>query len=245
MSTPHGAPRARPRSAELVVVVLVLAAIAGSVDTIGYLELGKIFVAHMSGNTAAAAADLARGDVGATLHRAFPIVVFALALVGGAALSTMIVRARLRSTHAVLFGFEAALLGAALVVHVAISHGTIENGAAVALATAAMAMQSVAVARILDVPVLTTAITGILIKFGERFVAELTSRERPPHERGSAMLFGGVWLSFFLGAAGGGVAAVHVGLRALVTPIVVLFVLVARDVQRPFGASPPGLGDAS
>lgn len=231
------------RRRELTAVVLFLAAVAGAVDASAYLELGKIFIAHMSGNSAAAAADLARGDIPATLHRAFPILVFTIGLFGGAALSTAVVRARLRASHAVLFGAEAVLLAGAIAFDVGLSHSALATKVVVVLATAAMALQSAAVSRVTGIHVRTTALTGMLTNFAEEAVASLTDRSRRNEARGRAMLYGGTWLSFVVGGAACGLATLRFGLIALSVPVVGLCGLVARDLQRPFGANPPALGE--
>jgi uncharacterized membrane protein YoaK (UPF0700 family) len=223
-------------------VVVALAAVAGYVDAVGYIQLGKLFVAHMSGNSAAAAADLGRGDLGAALHRVIPVATFVVGLFGGASLSTFLVRARLRSTHAVLFASEGALLAGAIAADAALRRSSAAPIVAVGLATTAMAVQSTAVARVVDVPVLTTAITGVLTRFAENVVKAVLDGEDRADARGRAGLYAAVWASFFLAATVGGFAAVRLGIAALGAPLVVLTVLVVRDIQRPFGARPPAFG---
>jgi uncharacterized membrane protein YoaK (UPF0700 family) len=71
-----------------------LAAVAGFVDAIGFLDTGGLFVSFMSGNSTQAAVDLLDGGVSITLVSAGIITAFVLGVTVGAAVSTRLSRPR-------------------------------------------------------------------------------------------------------------------------------------------------------
>src|SRR5690349_6360434 len=71
---------------EKVWLAVSLAWVAGFVDAVGYVSLFRLFIAHMSGNSAAMGAHFGQGEWGEAFYRAFPIPVFVLGVIAGAAL---------------------------------------------------------------------------------------------------------------------------------------------------------------
>jgi uncharacterized membrane protein YoaK (UPF0700 family) len=78
-------------------LAVLLAWVAGFVDAVGYLSLSHLFLAHMSGNSAAMGAYFGQGRWGAAFHRAFPIPMFVLGVAAGAALNEAASRRGVRS----------------------------------------------------------------------------------------------------------------------------------------------------
>lgn len=219
------------RKREIVAIVLCLAWVAGEVDAAGYVSLGGVYVAHMSGDTASATVHLVRG--GAVASRALAIALFVGGVLAGALLSEIAGRLRLRARHALMFGAEAVVLVAAVFVR--------ETSAVLALVAAAMGMQSSALRRISAVSIRTTAITAMLVTFGEEVASAVGDRDRRSLAWRRAVLFGAIWAAFAAGALSGVLAIDAWGLRALGLAAAVLVAVAARDVHRPLGACPPPL----
>jgi uncharacterized membrane protein YoaK (UPF0700 family) len=76
-------------------VAFPLAWVGGYVDSVGFLTLAGLFVAHMSGNTIRLGVFVGDGDWSLAAQRLVPIIVFALGVAGGIALSEAL---RRRST---------------------------------------------------------------------------------------------------------------------------------------------------
>jgi len=91
---------------------VLLAWVAGFVDAVGYVSLSHLFIAHMSGNSAAMGAYFGQGRWGEAFHRAFPIPLFVLGVVAGAALNEAAFLHVVRSPFALTLWLEAALLAA-------------------------------------------------------------------------------------------------------------------------------------
>jgi uncharacterized membrane protein YoaK (UPF0700 family) len=226
-------------------LALDLALTGGAVDGIGFVILYHVFTAHMSGNSIAAAVYTGQGDWASAVHRAFPIPVFVLGVMLGAALCEWLARRRVRPVLAAAFGLEAVLL--ALFVLVARwdeQSGRIPRDPAwqfyaiAALPALAMGVQSAALRRVGAVKVRTTYITGMLTNAAEEAVACLygiadRSGEdlRAAFRRGS--LFAGIWVAYVLGAVIGVWAEARVGPAVLAVPVAGLVVVAVWDLVRP------------
>jgi uncharacterized membrane protein YoaK (UPF0700 family) len=238
----------------------LLAAVAGSVDAIGYLTLLHVFTAHMSGNSDAFGAELGRGSWTEVLRRGFPIPVFVLAVALGALVIELAMRRGVRSVVAVVFSVEALLLvafvgfGSTHFSHHAI---TITKGwrfyGLVALLVVAMGLQNAGLRRVRGHTVHTTFVTGMLTDLAHESVASVVwwwdgraSRRsgaggdgpagRSPSNGRVAML-AGIWTAYVLGAAAGGFGLGRVGLTLLWVPIAVLAVVVVLDLRTPLHTS--------
>lgn len=66
--------------------IALLAGVAGAVDTFGYLALDRVFVTHMTGNTAALAIAIVQRHAGEAWRRGWALPVFFLGSMIGAAL---------------------------------------------------------------------------------------------------------------------------------------------------------------
>src|SRR5215475_312158 len=91
-------------------LAVLLAWVAGFVDAVGYVLLFRLFIAHMSGNSAAMGAHFGQGEWGEAFYRAFPIPVFVLGVIAGAALNEAASRRGVRSLFSLTLSVEAALL---------------------------------------------------------------------------------------------------------------------------------------
>jgi uncharacterized membrane protein YoaK (UPF0700 family) len=243
----------------------LLAAVAGSVDAIGYLTLLHVFTAHMSGNSDAFGAELGRGSWTEVLRRGFPIPVFVLSVALGALVIELALRRGVRSVVALLFSVETLLLvafvgfGSAHFSHHAI---TITGGwrfyGLVALLVVAMGLQNAGLRRVRGHTVHTTFVTGMLTDLAHESVASAVwwwdaratrqsgsggDARRSPSNGRVAML-AGIWTAYVLGAAAGGFWLGHVGLALLWVPIEVLVGVVVVDLRTPLHVVDPGAGAA-
>ncbi|HYY90065.1 MAG TPA: YoaK family protein [Chloroflexota bacterium] len=239
-------------------VALTLSVIGGFVDAVGYLALFRLFTAHMSGNTAAAGADLARLEWSTALRSLIPIATFLLGVCLGAAIKQEGSRRGLRSWFAVSCGLECLLLTTLMT----FGQGPADDGlleqnsrAYVVLATLpclAMGIQSASFQRVGSVGVRTTFITGILTGLGEELVSSVYAGRHEREPAGGAevslsapnqatleraLLFGGLWLAYLVGGLLAGVGLLLWRLGALILPVVALAGLAILDVVRPLQPS--------
>jgi uncharacterized membrane protein YoaK (UPF0700 family) len=263
-----GAVAARPagrlgqlNQARLTWVAVALAAVAGSVDAVGFLALFRLYAAHMTGNTASAGADLGRLDWGAALHSLYPIVVFLLGVCLGALMKQVGIRRGLRSWFAFACGVEALLLAVLMVVGGdAASNGElVENSPAyfvlIVLPSLAMGIQSATFQRVGTIGVRTTFVTGILTGLGEELVAAVYGlrERRPTADHGEAVaaspalegtleraaLFTGIWFAYLVGGLLAGLGMQLWALGALILPVVGLVGLAVLDLLRPIQPGRP------
>lgn len=182
-------------------LALLLAALAGYVDSLGFLHLGGVFVSFMSGNTTRMAVNLAEGRWAAAAEVAAILGLFVLgAMIGALVASGQGARSRSRvlALEALLLAGAAAAAGAGLA------------PAAVGLMVLAMAVENSVFLRDGEVGVSLTYMTGTLVKTGHALAAAL---------RGGDPFAFRPYLALWAGLAGGallGAAAYHgVGLVAL------------------------------
>ncbi len=202
---------------------IMLSAVGGGVDGLGYVLLDRLFTAHITGNTVKAGTDLAQLDVSRALVDSFPIAVFVLGGFTGALLRDLLARwvsrpriSVLATSAALLVAFAAA--GALLEAGRAPPPGGISFYVLAALATASMGVQNAAKPLFAGRPV-RTFMTGTMIDFGEALAASAMAaggarRERLHH---AGLLFT-VWLAYLVGGAAAGAAALHLGTVAALLP---------------------------
>lgn len=230
---------------EAIWPAVLLAWIAGFVDALGYRALDRVFTAHMSGNAAAAGAQLGAADWSDAALRGLAIPAFLL----GVAVAALSIRLRTRHQRRVrlapAFTFELALLVAfiALCPQPHVPPGTLHFYTLVWLLAAAMGVQSATLHRAGGRRVQTTFVSGMLARFGEESVAWLLRRVQPlrtdaaPHHGRYALMAAGIFLSFMIGAVLGSRGEIRYGASALVVPSVALLVVIAEDVLRSRGSA--------
>lgn len=217
-------------------IAFALAGIAGSVDAIGYLLLGKIFTSHMSGNTVAMAMPVATKNWAESWRHFEPIIAFFVGVVLG--LAAVDALARMKASR--LFGIIACAEIALLLAFLLVSHPAPQW--AVVLPAGALGAQNALLRRVGHHNVRTTFVTGMLTDTARGIVDTVSCVfSRDPAEAMKKLrdfaFYGGIWCSF----AGGGVAgaALAAGHRelALLLPIFGLSVLVVCDAIHPFAES--------
>jgi uncharacterized membrane protein YoaK (UPF0700 family) len=145
-----------------------LSALAGYVDAIGFLHLGGLFVAFMSGNSTRMGVSLAEGQ---WLHGAEAFGLIALFVIGAAA-GSLIVLGRGTNRQPWVLLAEALLLAAA-----AVCYGFGLLNVAVAAIVLAMGLEN-AVFQISGGGLGLTYVTGALVKVGQQAAAALTGGAR-------------------------------------------------------------------
>ncbi|MGW6378946.1 YoaK family protein [Rhodococcus sp. NPDC055112] len=200
------------------VIAVLLAALAGYVDAMGYITLGGFFVSFMSGNSTRMAVGAVDGHWHLAAVGAAIIALFVLGVVVGSVLGRF---ARARRRPVVM-----CLVAGLLVVAVTASAIGPRQVVIAALALA-MGAENTVFERTGGSSISLTYMTGTLVKLGQRIAAALTGGPRWEWVR-----FAGLWLGLVLGVAAG--AAVHrgVGLAGLwgaVALALLLAVLFARD----------------
>ena len=242
-------------------LAILLAWVAGVVDAVGYVLLFRLFIAHMSGNSAAMGAYFGQGEWGEAFYRAIPIPVFVLGVIAGAALNETASRRGVRSLFSLTLGLEAALL----FLFMMWGEGVIRGGKTsanlawelyplVALPAFAMGLQNAALRRVGGRIVPTTYVTGMLTDLAETGVEYLywlrdRSRGAVGHRGAAAprqtslkmmLLSSGIWLAFVIGAITGGYAQMRWELRSLLLPLSGLALIIALDWLRPIHAARRG-----
>lgn len=242
----------RRRERDRRLLAWTLAAVAGFVDCVGFLLIFGIFTSHMSGNTAAAAAELGAGDRFDVLQRVAMVPVFLLSVGLAYALVELLLRQGRRRVTAVALTIEAALLLGFVVAGQTLGDGpafTVNSWRAIligALAAAAMGTQDAVLRRVGDVNVHTTFITGVYMSTAVETVRWLSThtggRRRPPdpgrHRRraaaGAALrVFIPVLVLFVVGGIIGGYCAVRIGFAAGLVPLAAVLAAVAAAASSP------------
>ncbi|MDB4985971.1 MAG: hypothetical protein JWN04_1149 [Myxococcaceae bacterium] len=215
-----------------VTVAVLLAAVAGEVNAVGFVLLGR-HTSHMTGQVAAAGEALAHGDTTVALQALKLVSAFVLGAATAAALLDL-TRAR-RSRYTAVLALEALVLAASSVC--AIRSETQLVALPLALCFA-MGLQNAIVTRISGAVVRTTHLTGVLTDFGMECVRVIrwffgARGERVGHARLAqlerASLHVALVVSFLGGATVGPVLLHYVGGLALGAPVLLLLALVIVD----------------
>jgi len=189
---------------------LVLTALAGYVDALGFLRLGGLYTSFMSGNTTQFAVYVGEADWNRTL---LPLWLVAAFLVGAILGSVVAIRVPDRWATPSVLAFETILIAAALAIGLLSPE---PSGASLAIA-AAMGAQNAVLARVKGFRAGTTFVTGALFSFGQKIAEALTRTGSPFGWAGDGV----VWLSLLVGALCGALAYRAVNLYALVPPALV------------------------
>ncbi|HEX5474645.1 MAG TPA: YoaK family protein [Vicinamibacterales bacterium] len=202
----------------------VLAAVAGSVDTFGYLALDRVFISHMTGNTAVLAIAIVQRNFGEAFHRGLAIPAFMAGSLAGAALVDNAESTR-QVAHALLL--EAALLAGVAVLSWSGAIDRQSCGAGcmllLVLLASAVGIQNAALTHPGTRGTHTTHITGPLTDFAVEIV-RTAEPDRQAETRPGRLLGLAVRL---LGFFGGGVAgALLFQVAPMTAPLIPAAVLV-------------------
>jgi uncharacterized membrane protein YoaK (UPF0700 family) len=190
-------------------LLLLLACVAGAVDAISYLGLGRVFTANMTGNTVLLGLALVQADVQEALRASLALIGF----LGGAALGTWVVEqgppaGMWPRTVTVALAIEWGLLCAFAIGWPLVGGASATlaaRGPLIVLSALAMGVQSAA-ARRLDVSgIATTYITGTLTSLaarlmGWRYGAGVADPRDPRRVLRGVGLLAAVWGVYIAGA---------------------------------------------
>lgn len=241
----------------------LLSWVGGSVDAIGFLVLFHMFVAHMSGNSAALGAYMGQGNWNLAFHHFFPIPVFVVGIAAGRILNEESLRGGLRSSYSLVLGLEALLLFLFMILGMqSMADVYIQSAPAwkfyllASLPLLSMGLQNATIRRIGSYSLHTTYVTGVLNSLAEegvRFIYWLRD-----HTRGRSIgriakvlrvstrqdsfrysfLSGCMWSSYIIGAIVGSLAKYWWNLASILLPVGALVFLIIFDVISPFHRRP-------
>ena len=237
---------------------LVLTALGGFVDAVGYIALYQVFTANMSGNSVHVGMYLGQADLINLIRPVCAIGAYAVGVISTRIVMEIGARASFRPIATCTLAAEALLLVVFARATPAMHLGQIVDMqspgyfALVAILAFAMGVQTATLTHIGPLTVYTTFVTGTLTKASEsfaRFLFWLWDRLRAAHPSTSGLLgsavqqrdaqdalfLSGVWCCYVAGAALGTAAKGRWELRALYLPVGVLMVFVMLDFFRPMG----------
>jgi uncharacterized membrane protein YoaK (UPF0700 family) len=230
---------------ERAVLGLWLAAVAGFVDAVGYIQLHNLFVAHMTGNTNQLGQRLALTHLSA----AVPLMVAVASFVGSIALVTVLTdladEKGLRSPTAAGLVVEAALLalfmasGSMVTRHDTVPGHSVSFYVCAVSAVCAMGAQTAAVSKWGGRTIRTTYISGMLTRLGQQLarLPQIHRRGGSSKDREAHPGMAAVYFALFLGFLGGGVLGTwtvsRISLWSLALPLGAVATAAVVDWWRP------------
>jgi uncharacterized membrane protein YoaK (UPF0700 family) len=215
-----------------------LAAVGGCVDAIGVLTLGGLFVAHMSGNSAALGAAFGHGDWVTGLPHLFAVPLFLLGLFLG---YVWILRDPTYRRCATILLTEAALL-AVFALLLALGGPPERNTLAYFMFAAppllAMGLQNATLRKIGRSAFPSTYVTGVLDALAKSTAVVVTSGQESGPESVTARRAARLWLCYVLGALSGSAGLFVLRAGVLLIPLTVLLIIAARFLFTAGSLSP-------
>lgn len=237
----------------------LLSWVGGSVDAIGFLVLFHMFVAHMSGNSAALGAYAGQGNWSLAFHHFFPIPIFVIGIAVGRILNETGLRGGFQSTYSLVLGIEAFLLLLFMLTGTrSMSDGYIVTDTAwkyyllASFPLLSMGLQNATIRRIAGYSLHTTYVTGVLNSLAEEGVRFLYwfrdhTKGRPIGRMAKVLrvstrqdsfrysfLSGCMWSAYIIGAIMGSLVKFWWNLNSLLLPVGALIVLISYDIMNPF-----------
>ena len=197
----------------------LLTLVAGLADAVGYVAMGGVFAANMTGNTVLAGLSLGEGHFDLAAKRLAPLVTFFL--------GAMIARLLLRLFHrpAVPLLIEAALLAVVGLL-------PIGREPSLMLVALAMGLQASAITHFGGTSVSTVVVTSTLARIAEATLDRMWPTGRPLPSVATPRLLALTWIGYLVGAVGG-VLLVGVVHRPLLVPAALLAIAIPVGGVRP------------
>jgi len=197
----------------------LLTLVAGLADAVGYVAMGGVFAANMTGNTVLAGLSLGEGHFDLAAKRLAPLVTFFL----GAMLARLLLRLFHRPAMPLLI--EAALLAVVGLL-------PIGREPSLMLVALAMGLQASAITHFGGTSVSTVVVTSTLARIAEATLDRMWPTGRPLPSVATPRLLALTWIGYLVGAVGGVllVGAVH---WPLLVPAALLAIAVAVGSMRP------------
>jgi uncharacterized membrane protein YoaK (UPF0700 family) len=197
----------------------LLTIVAGLADAVGYVAMGGVFAANMTGNTVLAGLSLGEGHFDLATLRLAPLLTFFL--------GAMLARLMLRLFHrpAVPLLLEAALLAV-------IGLLPIGREPSLMLVALAMGLQASAITHFGGTSVSTVVVTSTLARIAEAALDRVWPTGRPLPSVATPRLLALTWIGYLAGAVGG-VLLVRVVKWPLLVPAALLVLAVIVGSLRP------------
>jgi uncharacterized membrane protein YoaK (UPF0700 family) len=169
----------------------ILTVIAGIADAVGYITMGGVFAANMTGNTVLAGIAAAQRNYTDAWHHLAPL----LAFFAGAMLSRLLLRLSHKPTAGLLV--EAALL-------TVVGFLPIDRELAVMIVAVAMGVQASAITHFGGRAVSTVVVTSTLARTADALLDRLWAGEKKqPPAVTNLPLLGFTWMGYLVGAVAG------------------------------------------
>jgi uncharacterized membrane protein YoaK (UPF0700 family) len=207
--------------------------VGGCIDAIGVLSLGGLFVAHMSGNSAALGAAFGQGDWWTGLPHLFAVPLFLVGLFAG---YLWILRGPTYRRCASILFIEASLL--AVFAFLIAGSGSPERNTLAyfgfaALPLLAMGLQNATLREVGRSAFPSTYVTGVLDTLAKSTALAVISREKRRASSETASRAAGLWLCYILGALSGSAGLLVFRASVLLLPVAVLVVMAVRFLSMP------------
>jgi uncharacterized membrane protein YoaK (UPF0700 family) len=190
----------------------ILTVIAGIADAVGYITMGGVFAANMTGNTVLAGIAAAQRDYTDAWHHLAPLLAFFM----GAMLSRLLLRLSHKPTAGLLV--EAALLAV-------VGFLTIDRELAVLIVALAMGVQASAITHFAGNAVSTVVVTSTLARTADTLLDRLWPSEKKPLPAVANLpLLALTWMGYLAGAVAGALLLAVMPYPLLV-PVVLLGLL--------------------
>jgi uncharacterized membrane protein YoaK (UPF0700 family) len=169
----------------------ILTIIAGIADAVGYITMGGVFAANMTGNTVLAGIAAAQRNYTDAWHHLAPLLAFFV----GAMLSRLLLRLSHKPTVGLLV--EAALLAI-------VGFLTLDREVAVMIVAVAMGVQASAITHFAGSAVSTVVVTSTLARTADALLDRLWSGEKKQLPAVTNLpLLGFTWMGYLVGAVAG------------------------------------------
>ncbi len=222
------APKGSPAPVRAAIEAFFLSGVGGCVDAIGVLTLGGLFVAHMSGNSAALGAAFGQGDWRTGLPHLFAVPLFVVGLFLGYA---WILRGPTYRRCAMILLTEAVLL-VLFALQLTLGGLPERNSLAYfAFATPpllAMGLQNATLREIGRSAFPSTYVTGVLDAFAKSAAMAVISGKESGPENVTARRAARLWLCYVVGALSGSAGLLVFRSGVLLLPVIVLLVIASR-----------------
>jgi uncharacterized membrane protein YoaK (UPF0700 family) len=190
----------------------ILTVIAGIADAVGYITMGGVFAANMTGNTVLAGIAAAQRDYTDAWHHLAPLLAFFM----GAMLSRLLLRLSHKPTVGLLV--EAALLAI-------VGFLPIDRELAVMIVAMAMGVQASAITHFAGNAVSTVVVTSTLARTADALLDRLWPGEKKPLPAVANLpLLALTWMGYLAGAVAGALLLAVMPYPLLV-PVVLLGLL--------------------
>ena len=169
----------------------ILTVIAGIADAVGYITMGGVFAANMTGNTVLAGIAAAQRNYTDAWHHLAPL----LAFFAGAMLSRLLLRLSHKPTTGLLV--EAGLL-------TIVGFLTLDREVAVMIVALAMGVQASAITHFAGSAVSTVVVTSTLARTADALLDRLWAGEKKQLPAVTNLpLLGFTWMGYLVGAVAG------------------------------------------